>query len=80
MDNNSTKISLYYMINELDTANYEYDYDFVEEFNKDKFYATINDNTDEIVICQYFVFDRIIQPLRYYLKESELLAIPRYKK
>ena len=24
-----------------------------------------------------FVFDRIIQPLRYYYKESELIAIPK---
>ncbi|HOS16025.1 MAG TPA: hypothetical protein PKX15_03275 [Bacteroidales bacterium] len=76
-ENKSTKITLYYMNNELDTVNYEYDFDFVEHFNKDKFYAVINDNFKEMVICQYFVFDRIIQPLRYYYKESELIAIPK---
>lgn len=77
MENKSTKISLYYMDNELDTINYEYNLDFIDKFNKDKFYAVINDNFKEIVICQYFVFDRIIQPLRYYYKESELIAIPK---
>lgn len=77
MENKQTKISLYYMDNVLDTANYEYNEDFIEKFSKDKFYAVINDNKNEMVICQYFVFDRIIQPLRYYFPDNETQAIPK---
>ncbi len=79
-DNKQTKISLYYMENVLDTANYIYIEEFIEKFNRDKFYAIINDNKEEIVICQYFVFDRIIQPLRYYYLNSEIIPIYKDKK
>ena len=65
--NTQTKISMYYMKNEFDTANYIYNEDFMDIYNRDKFYAVINDKKDELVTCQYFVFDRIIQPLSYYL-------------
>ncbi len=71
-DNKQTKISMYYMKNELDTANYIYNEDFIDIFNRDKFYAVINDKKEELVICQYFVFDRIIQPLAYYLPFNEV--------
>lgn len=77
MNDNQTKISLFYMENVLDTANYIYHEDFIEQFNKDKFYAIINDNKGEVVICQYFVFDRIIQPLRYYFPDNEMVSIPK---
>lgn len=70
VDNNQTKISMYYIKNEFDTANYIYDEDFIDVYNRDKFYAVINDKKQEIVVCQYFVFDRIIQPLQYYLSEE----------
>lgn len=76
-ENNKTKISLFYMENVLDTANYIYMEEFIEKFNRDKFYAIINDNKEEIVVCQYFVFDRIIQPLRYYYLNSDI--VPIYK-
>jgi len=77
IDYNQTKITLFYMENVLDTANYIYDENFIDKFNKDKFYAIINDNREDIVICQYFVFDRIIQPLRYYYPDNQTLSIPK---
>jgi len=39
----------------------------VPDYNKDRCYATFNDNTDEIFTVQFFQFDRQIQPLSYYL-------------
>jgi len=40
-----------------------------QEFNRDRCYATINDNLDEIYTVQFFHFDRQFQPLSYYLKK-----------
>jgi hypothetical protein len=39
----------------------------VPDYNKDRCYATFNDNTDDIFTVQFFQFDRQIQPLSYYL-------------
>jgi hypothetical protein len=36
-------------------------------YSRDRCYATINDNIDEIFTLQFFHFDRQIQPLSYYL-------------
>lgn len=77
VENNKIKISLFYMVNVLDTNNYIYNEDFIDKFNKDKFYAIINDNKEDIVICQFFVFDRIIQPLRYYYLDNKMFSIPK---
>jgi len=65
------------LLNVLDTNNYIYNEDFIDKFNKDKFYAIINDNKEDIVICQFFVFDRIIQPLRYYYLDNKMFSIPK---
>jgi len=40
-----------------------------QEFNRDRCYATINENTDELFTVQFFHFDRQIQPLSYFLKK-----------
>lgn len=40
------------------------------EINRDKFYGIFNDNPKEMLLCQYFVFDRILQPLSYFLDET----------
>ena len=37
-------------------------------YNRDKFYAVLNGNTKNLVQCQYFHFDRQMQPLSYFLK------------
>lgn len=38
-----------------------------EPYNRDKFYAVLNGKTDDLVQCQYFHFDRQVQPLSYFL-------------
>ena len=69
VDNQTTTMKLYRQIN---TGSLYVDGDMIEEiyheFNKDRCYATLNDNTDEIYTIQFFHFDRQIQPLPYFLK------------
>jgi len=40
-----------------------------EPYNRDKFYAVLNGKTENLVQCQYFHFDRQVQPLSYFLKQ-----------
>jgi len=69
VDNQTTTMKLYHMITvgELWQGG-----DLIEEiyheFNKDRSYATFNENTDEIYTVQFYHFDRQIQPLSYFLK------------
>ena len=37
-------------------------------YNRDNFYAVMNGNTNNLLQCQYFGFDRQVQPLSYFLK------------
>ena len=39
-------------------------------YNRDNFYAILNGHTENLVQCQYFQFDRAVQPLSYYLKKQ----------
>lgn len=39
-----------------------------ELYNRDKFYAILNGNTNRLLQCQYYHFDRQNQPLSYFLK------------
>ena len=71
------EMSLYRMWNEFNTEEYEYLPEFMDLYNRDKFYVSVNGNEQELFICQYFVFDRIIQPLGYYLVGDDRLAIPK---
>jgi hypothetical protein len=70
VDNKTTTMKLYHLI---DTGSLFIDGDMIEEFyqefNRDRCYATFNDNTDEIFTIQFFHFDRQIQPLYYYLRK-----------
>jgi len=63
-------MKLYHMI---EVGDLYIDNKLVEEnyldYNKDRCYATFNDNIDEIYVIQFFHFDRQIQPLSYYLKK-----------
>jgi len=69
INNQTTTLNLYnifiegelYEDGELIQASYQ-------EINQDRYYATINGNTDEIFTVQYFQFIRQLQPLSYYLK------------
>lgn len=75
MEGKTVKISMYHILNEFNTEEYDYNEDFMDVYNRDKFYITLNDNTKDFYICQYFVFDRIIQPLEYYYPGNETIAI-----
>lgn len=43
------------------------------EYDTDKMYASVNDN-DELLLIQYFVFDRIIKPLEWFQKSGDGLT------
>ncbi len=75
-EHHTTTITMFRINTELDTVNYEYNMDFISAFNRDKFYAVINGNKKELYVCQFFVFDRIVQPLSYYIPGNEARAIP----
>ena len=73
----SLKNNMYLMWNDLRTDEYEYNPDFMDIYNRDKFYITLDDDTTKFYICQYFVFDRIIQPVSYYYIDNKEKAIQR---
>jgi len=69
VDDNTTTLKLYHLIDRGSLyENEDLIQEIYEEFNKDRCYATINDNVEEIYTVQFFHFDRQIQPLSYYLK------------
>ena len=39
-------------------------------YNRDKFYAVLNGQTKNLVQCQYYHFDRQMQPFSYFLKQQ----------
>ena len=39
-------------------------------YNRDRFYAILNGNYQNLVQCQYYHFDRQLQPLSYFLKRQ----------
>ncbi len=43
------------------------DSEYNTPYNRDKFYAVLNGDTQHILQCQYFHFDRQVQPLSYFL-------------
>ena len=71
VEDQTTTMKLYHKIEVMSL--YDEDDNLIEEthyvFNRDRSYATINDNTDEMFTIQFFHFDRQIQPLSYYLKK-----------
>lgn len=71
------KIIMYHIYNEYNTEEFDYQPEFMELYNRDKFYVTLDDNTQDFYICQFFVFDRIIQPISYYFVDNDEHAIPR---
>lgn len=70
---NKTVITMYLLKDEED----EHEIDFMNAYNRDRFYAVINGKKEEVVLCQYFVFDRIVQPFEYYTIGNELIATPK---
>ena len=70
VDNQTVTLKLYHAVNK---GELHEDGDLIaelyEEMNRDRCFATINDNIDEIYTIQYYHFDRQIQPLSYFIKK-----------
>jgi len=68
-NNQTTTLNFFYLHEE--GSLYE-DNEMIEEFyidlDKHRCYAILNDNTDEIYTVQFFQFERLLQPLGYFLK------------
>ena len=68
VDNQTTTMNLYHLI---DSGALYQDGILIKEMhhaiNRDRCYAIMNNNTDEILTIQFYQFDRQIQPLPYYL-------------
>lgn len=66
--NGQKNVAKMYRLPELLITDYESDNEKVEQaYNLDRFYLKLNDEK-EMFVAQYFVFDRLIQPLSFYLK------------
>ncbi|MDR0367623.1 MAG: hypothetical protein LBH82_00605 [Bacteroidales bacterium] len=72
-----TVITMFRVETEFNEEAFEHDIDFMEAYNRDRFYAVLNGNTDELYLCQFFVFDRIVQPIGYFVQGSNILSIPK---
>ena len=76
-DGNTTIITMFYLEEEFEVMEEHSDAKIMREFNRDRFYAIVNGNTSEVIRCQYFVFDRIVQPIEYFYPDSEILTSPK---
>ena len=76
-EGNKITITMYHLKEDDELLDDAYDIDFMNAYNRDRFYAIINGNKEEVVLCQYFVFDRIMQPFEYYMVGSTLTSIPK---
>ncbi|MEG1556199.1 MAG: hypothetical protein RR356_05690 [Bacteroidales bacterium] len=45
--------------------------EILESINRDKFYAVLNNKFYNLYLCQYFHFDRQVQPLSYFLNKNK---------
>ena len=78
-DGKITTITMFYLEDEPEDEEIEDNNDarMTRLYNSDRFYAIINGNKDELVRCQYFVFDRIVQPIEFFLLDSKILPVPK---
>lgn len=74
---NKTVITMFHLENEFNEDDFEHEIDFMEAYNRDRFYAIFNGNTDELYFCQFFVFERIVQPIEYFVIGSNILPVPK---
>jgi hypothetical protein len=69
VDDKTTTMKLFHLIDE---GELYIDGNLIDEIyheiSRDRAYATVNDNTDEIFTVHYYQFDRQVQPLSYFLK------------
>ncbi len=76
-DGKVTSITMFYLDDGSETDEYAHEIDFMESYNRDRFYAVINGDAEEIVRCQYFVFDRIVQPIEFFFMDSKIRPVPK---
>ena len=50
-----------------------------KHFNRDRCYAILNNDTKTLYKIQYFHFDRILQPLSYFMHPSQVPAVENKK-
>ena len=72
VENKVTTITMFYLEDEYEVVEDNNDAKIMREYNRDRFYAIVNGNKDEIFRCQYFVFDRIVQPLEFFYIDSKI--------
>lgn len=77
IEGNKTVVTMFHLENEFNQEEFEHDIDFMESYNRDRFYAVFNGNVDELYFCQFFVFDRIVQPIEYFVPGNNILPIPK---
>ena len=77
LDGNTTTITMFHLENEYNTDGLAHEIDFMESYNRDRFYAVFNGNTNEVFLCQYFVFDRLVQPLEFFVPGNTIAPIPK---
>jgi len=76
-DGNTTTITMFYLEDEFADPEESNDAQIAFLFNRDRFYAIINGDKSELLRCQYFVFDRIVQPIEFFLLDSKILPVPK---
>ena len=76
-EGNKTIISMFRLENEFNEEEFEHEIDFMEAYNRDRFFAVFNGNADELYFCQFFVFDRIVLPIEYFIPGNNILPIPK---
>ncbi len=64
IEGNQTTLELCYKLNQVVDENNN----MVTENDADRFYAVINHNYQQMVMCQFFHFDRQVQPLSYFAR------------
>jgi hypothetical protein len=70
VDNHTTTMYLYHLIDEGELyQDGELVQGVYDEMNRNRCYATFNDNTDDLYTIQFFQFERQLQPLSYFLKK-----------
>jgi hypothetical protein len=77
-DGNRTTITMFHLLEDESLPDeYSQEMEIMNAYNRERFYTVINGNNDEVVRCQYFVFDRIVQPIEFFFPDSKIIPIPK---
>ena len=77
VDGKTTTIAMFRFVNEFNEEEMAHEIDFMESYNRDRFFAVFNGNTNEIFLCQYFVFDRLVQPVEFFKQDNTIKPYPK---